>query len=166
MSTYHFSADRQLFFYVNVAGQQRLVRFGERNSFGASEFRTQLRETAEAIRRHSLYKRGVIREMVSEEEAAKAVGARVRAAVVTSDTAARADGDARVRTAVDTAGTAAGADGETAVTAAKEVIEARNFTQAKSLLAKRLEIAYSDIKTPDQLLQKAKEAGIEIVYNK
>lgn len=152
MNTYCFSAARQLFFYVNVAGQQRLVRFGERNAFGASTFTTRLRDTAEAIRRHSLYKRGVIREQVSDEADAVTV------------LEAPAKGE-RVVTAMQ-----APAKEEKPIEAkqvtSKEVMEVRNFTQAKSMLAKRLDIAYGSIKTPDQLLQLAKEANIEIIYNK
>lgn len=151
MSTYHFSADRQLFFYVNVAGQQRLVRFGERNTFGSSVYTTKLRETAEAIRRHSLYKRGVIREQVSDE------APKIKAATPVLEAPAKNE-----RSEAKTEG----ADAKTKKEMAKEVMEARNFTQAKSLLAKRLDIPYNTIKTPDQLQQLAKEAGIEIVYNK
>jgi hypothetical protein len=143
MAVYTFSAERQLFFYVNVGGQQRLVKFGERNAYGASVFQTILRETAEAIRRHSLFKRGVIREAVN-------------------DTAAE---DTAARVTTEVLGSGRSTD-EAPKGPEAETIEAKNFTQAKSAVAKKLGIGYNDIKTPDQLMQLAKEHGLNIVYKK
>ena len=42
---------------------------------------------------------------------------------------------------------------------------AKNFTQAKSMLSKKLGINYKDIKTPDQLMKLAKDNGIIIKYS-
>lgn len=149
---YEFSADRQLFFYVNIEGQQRLVRFGERNSYGASMFQTQLAKTAEAIRKHSLFKRGVIKEMTREEpKAATATMPETKVPGTERNGANEANG---------ANGQADGATGQ------ENVLEVKNFTQAKSALAKKLDIAYSDIKTPMQLEELAKKAGITIVYKK
>ncbi len=153
MEGYKFSSERQLFFYVNVKGQLRLVKFGERNSYGACVFTTMLRETAEAIRRHSLYKRGVIKEQVTEKPQTAVETPAPKPKVVAKPAAPQVKKE-----------TAATETPEQ--TEKKEVVEARNFTQAKSLLAKKLGIAYSDIKTPDQLMQLAKQAGVEIVYSK
>ena len=161
MESYTFSAERQLFFYVNVKGQQRLVKFGDRNAYGASVFTTMLRETAEAIRRHSLYKRGVIKEQVTEKP--QAVQAPTPTPKVVNKPVAKvATQTQQTKPATKEPTTTAAPE----QTTKKELLEARNFTQAKSLLAKKLGIAYSDIKTPDQLMQLAKQAGIEVVYSK
>lgn len=156
MENYTFSADRQLMFYVNIGGIQRLVRFGSRNGNGVSVFTTALRSTAEAIRKHSLYLRGVVKEQVVVKPAADAAG------VVAGKASLKSEGNAGRPTAqipaADTTGVVADAEPQA------EVIEAKNFTQAKSMLAKRLDIKYQDIKTPEQLLQLAKESGIIIKY--
>ena len=151
---YEFSADRQLFFYVNIEGQQRLVCFGERNSYGASVFQTQLAKTAEAIRKHSLFKRGVIKEMTREDEAN---GANEPNKANEANGANGANEPNRANGA-DEPNRANGAD--------ENVLEAKNFTQAKSMLAKKLGIGYNDIKTPMQLDELAKNAGLTIIYTK
>lgn len=150
MDIYIFSSNRQLMFYVSISGQMRLVRFGDRNMNGTSVFQTSNKETAEAIRKHSLFKRGVVKESFIED---KSVGkTNGRSNVKTSQ-------GSEVNAAIATA------DGNTGKEVRQEeVIEAKNYTQAKSMLAKRLEISYNDIKNPDQLLQLAKKSGITIRY--
>lgn len=137
-------------FYVSISGQMRLVRFGDRNMNGTSVFQTSNKETAEAIRKHSLFKRGVVKESFIED---KSVGkTNGRSNVKTSQ-------GSEVNAAIATA------DGNTGKEVRQEeVIEAKNYTQAKSMLAKRLNISYNDIKNPDQLLQLAKKSGITIRY--
>jgi len=150
MDIYIFSSNRQLMFYVSISGQMRLVRFGDRDMNGTSVFQTSNKETAEAIRKHSLFKRGVVKESFIED---KSVGkTNGRSNVKTSQ-------GSEVNAAIATA------DGNTGKEVRQEeVIEAKNYTQAKSMLAKRLEISYNDIKNPDQLLQLAKKSGITIRY--
>ena len=71
MDNYIFSASRQLIFFVNINGQQRLVQFGSRNANGSSIFQTTNEKTAEAIRNHSLYRRGVVVEQVEKKPEVK-----------------------------------------------------------------------------------------------
>lgn len=59
---YNFSAERKLVFIVSVAGRNLLVEFGDRNSGGRSSFTTTDGKVAQAIRRTSLARRGVIVE--------------------------------------------------------------------------------------------------------
>ena len=150
MDNYIFSASRQLIFFVNINGQQRLVQFGSRNANGSSIFQTTNEKTAEAIRNHSLYRRGVVVEQVEKKPEVKKPEAPKQEShamgVVTDKPEANATGMV--------------AESEEQ----GEIIEAKNFTQAKSLLAKRLDIKYNDIKNPDQLMKLAKDAGITIKY--
>lgn len=141
-------------FYVNINGQQRLVKFGARNENGVSNFETLLPSTAEAIRRHSLFKRGVIHEHERPQEKKEAPKPIVKpTAEINTATPMPAVSD----NAVDIP------DNKKDDT---EEIKAVNFTQAKSILSKRLGIKFSDIKTPDQLKQLAKDNNITIVFGK
>ena len=160
MTPYCFFSNRQLIFYVNINGQQRLVKFGERDTFGVSAFQTTNPYTAEAIRKSSLYKKGVIKEEIKVEEKPEPVimgeVKKVPADLETEPTPV--DEDAVVNDTV--------IEGATSTDNNENVIEAKNFTQAKSILSKKLNIKYNDIKTPDQLMKLASEANITIKYVK
>ena len=158
MTPYCFFSNRQLIFYVNINGQQRLVKFGERDTFGVSAFQTTNPYTAEAIRKSSLYKKGAIKEEIKVEEKPEPV---IMGEVkkVPADLEAEptpVDEDAVVNDTV--------IEGATSTDNNENVIDARNFTQAKSMLAKKLNIKYNDIKTPAQMMQLAKDAGITLKY--
>lgn len=152
MTTYTFSAERQLIFYINVGGQLRLVRFGERNAFGGSVFSTTRALSAEAIRKTALFKRGIIKEVTSLPQPAPAVKD-------PSASASPAVKGAVKQTAAPKKETKTAADETKA-----ELLKAKNYTQARSLLAKKLGINYRDIKSPDQLNQLANDAGVVVEY--
>lgn len=164
MSNYTFSAERQLMFYVTINGVQRLVKFGSRNANGASVFITSLRSTAEAIREHSLFKRGVIVEqnpVVEEpEKKPEPVTDPVVQMFIPPKAAVRED-----VTEEPEEPTEIPEDEVTNHADESEIIKAKNFTQAKSLLSKKLGINYKDIKTPDQMMKLAKDNGIIIKYS-
>lgn len=161
MNPYCFFANRQLIFYVSINGQQKLVRFGERDTFGVSAFQTTNRYTAEAIRNTSLFRKGVIKEESKVEE-------KKPATVIPAKKKPEPEKPADPTTTEPTDNqTATDTDNENPDTGnSQEVIEAKNFTQAKSMLSKKLNIKYNDIKTPDQLMKLASEANITINYVK
>ena len=164
MNPYCFFANRQLIFYVSINGQQKLVRFGERDTFGVSAFQTTNRYTAEAIRKTSLFKKGVIKEESKVEEKKPATVIPAKKAPVPEKPA---DPTITEPTEPTDNQTTTGTDnGNPDAGNGQEVIEAKNFTQAKSILSKKLNIKYNDIKTPDQLMKLASEANITINYVK
>ena len=176
MKDYIFSASRQLMFYVNIGGVMRLVQFGARNANGQSVFMTNNKNTAEAIRKHSLFRRGVVTEFEASDEpekpATKVTGTERRTrpaepATEGTGTERRTEEPAEPdEPATEGAGTERGTERSTeqGTEQGEEVIEAKNYTQARSLLAKRLEISYNDIKNPEQLIKLAKDAGITVKY--
>lgn len=161
MNPYCFFANRQLIFYVSINGQQKLVKFGERDTFGVSAFQTTNRYTAEAIRKTSMFKKGVIKEESKVEEKKPAT---VIPAKKTPAPEKPADPTTTEPTDNQTTTSTGNENPDTGIGA--EVIEAKNFTQAKSMLSKKLNIKYNDIKTPDQLMKLASEANITINYVK
>lgn len=161
MNPYCFFANRQLIFYVSINGQQKLVRFGERDTFGVSAFQTTNRYTAEAIRKTSLFKKGVIKEESKVEEEKPATVIPAKKAPVPEKSA-----DPTTTEPTDNQATTGTDNGNPDAGNGQEVIEAKNFTQAKSILSKKLNIKYNDIKTPDQLMKLASEANITINYVK
>lgn len=153
MATFIFYSKRQLFFYVNIDGQRKLVSFGERDSSGESSFQTENPKTAEAIRQNSYYKKGVIVENTIIQPEAK-----VTAEKKTGKKPEPKKGpEPKKESAIEPLTIPNKKEGE-------EVLEVKNFTQAKSVISKKLGIAYNSIKTPDQLAKLAKDAGYTIVY--
>ena len=155
MENYIFSANRQLMFYVGIGGQSRLVQFGSRNVNGTSLFQTSDDNVAEAIRKHSLFKRGAITEFEREKTVKKPAKPVLRYNPIVQEP---------VNTVKKPEVTVIDDNEEYGQPVGTEVIEAKNFTQAKSMLAKRLNIKYNDIKNPGMLVQLAKDAGITIKY--
>lgn len=143
MANYTFAAERQLIFHVNVSGRTRLVQFGERNMSGASSFLTTDSGIAAAIRRHSMFRRGAIKE--------------------TTVKAAADDTPHPVRQSV-LEGRGAHLPGIGSAPSGADVLEADNFTQAKEVIIKRFGVTKSDVKTPALLAKTAKEHGITIKY--
>lgn len=147
MANYIFSAERQLIFDVMIDGRKRLVQFGERSQFGASNFSTTDEKVAAAIRKHSMFKRGVITEStINAEDKDKSTGA------VPSDKVPSIQKDP--------------AQKATEEPDELDVIEVENFTQAKSAIIKRLGIDKNMVKTPPMLNKVAKDNGITIHYKK
>lgn len=147
MADYTFAAARQFIFQVTVEGRQRLVRFSERNQFGASTFCTPDAKVAEAIRKTSMVKRGVIEETTPKEEK-KPQGTA-----------------AQVARPAESPQPHEGVDDEVQPPDSKaDVIEVDNFSQAKEAVAKRLGIDKSSIRTPPDLSAVAKRNGIIIKY--
>lgn len=159
MAQHIFSAERQLIFHIVVDGRTQLVQFGERSQWGASNFSTTDEKVAAAIKRHSMYKRGVITEFVQEDkkpakQVRKPAGkAECTAAQQPQDTGKEGQEPPTPETP----------PGETD---AANVIEAENFTQAREAVMKRLGIGKDAVKNPILLQQVAKEAGLTIKYNK
>jgi hypothetical protein len=160
MNTYIFSSKRQLIFHVTINGQRRIVNFGERSQSGVSLFQTSDGKTAEAIRNSSMFKRGIIEEnsIITEKPKTKNVQTptpkKVAAAPAAQAPEQTPDQSGTQPLTVDQSGST------------ENVIEVKTFTQAKSVLSKKLGIAFNEIKTPDQLAQMAKDAGLTFVYCK
>ena len=150
MEGYHFAAERQLIFHVLVNGLNRLIQFGERNNAGASTFYTPDINVACAIRRTSMFKRGVIKEFGEQAKPAPKEVEK-KASPVTSQ-------------GVVTNAAPVPSKQEKAAEKADNVIEVKNFTQAKEAVSKKLGIAKSAIKTPALLARVCKEEGLEIKY--
>lgn len=164
MAHYIFSAERQLIFYVTVDGRTRLVQFGERSQWGASNFSTDDAKVAAAIRRHSMFLRGVITETTPPQQeppkqvkkaATKPVGEQAGTVAGQSPAADDDEGQGTDETGQD------GAGDDTA-----NVIEADNFTQAKEAVMKRLGVDKDAVKTPILLQKVAKDNGLTINYKK
>lgn len=66
---YTFAAERKVVLIVQTGGRNRLVEFGERNGNGVAEYFTTNDAVAQAIRRHSLSRRGVIVETTRQQQA-------------------------------------------------------------------------------------------------
>lgn len=65
---YVFAAERKLIFIISAGGINRLVEFSDRNRDGGSSFQTDDAKVAKAIRKGSLYKRGVIQQVSGPTE--------------------------------------------------------------------------------------------------
>lgn len=155
MATYTFSAERQVVFYVATAdGRRLLVRFGERNSYGASNFATTDKQVAAAIRKHSMFQRGVIIETTPPKEKKKP--AKTAPLPTTPPPAGEQD--------PDTGGETGGEQTPPPEDAgnADNVINADNFTLAKEAVMKRLGVDADAVKTPILLNKVCKDNGIEL----
>lgn len=151
---YRFAAERQLIFHANVGGKTMLVEFGERSSYGASVFITPDPNIAQAIRRTSMFQRGVIKETTPEEKPAVAAAKK-------ADTAT--NGKTSLEAAKPAKTTKASQE-QPKATNPDNIIEADNFTQAKEIVARRLGIDRRTMKNPASLDKVAKENGLTIHY--
>lgn len=134
------------------------MRFEERNSFGASNFTTTDAKVAEAIRRHTMTQRGVIRETTQPEEK-KQKPAKAAPQSTTPPDAGEQAPDAGGETGGEqTPPEEAGNDGN--------VINADNFTLAKEAVMKRFGVEADAVKTPILLNQFCKERGITVHYKR
>lgn len=135
---YTFAAERKVVLTVQAGGRNRLVEFGERNEAGVSTFFTTNDAVAQAIRRHSLSRRGVIVETTKPQEPApekakKATAAPQKPEEKTSD------------------GT--------------PVRAFDNYSVARETITKELGIPKTKVRNPAALEKIAKENGFIIKYN-
>jgi cell envelope opacity-associated protein A len=144
---YTFASQRQLSFIVSAGGRNYLVSFGNRNQAGVAHFMTRDDKVAQAVRRHSLSRRGVIVETTKEQPA--------EAAKQLNQTSAKPD----TKTA------------EAPKPAAKPTKPAEdqereydNYTVARESICKELGIKKSTVRNPNTLAQVAKEHGIIIKF--
>ena len=162
MATFTFSAERQVVFHVVTAdGRRLLVRFEERNSFGASNFSTTDAKVAAAIRKHTMTQRGVIRETTPPEEKKKKK-AGTNAKVTPKPTPANPTEEGGQ--APDAGGEAGGEQTppENAGNGDNNVVIADNFTLAKEALVKRFGVEADAVKTPILMNKYCKDNGIEL----
>lgn len=134
---YTFAAERKLVFVVQTGGHNRLVEFGDRNQNGTSVFMTTDPGVAQAVRRNSLYRRGVIQETTKEPEPQPVSAS---------------------KTVKSTEKTAPAADGS------PEVREYDNFTVAREAIVKEFGIKKSEVRNPTALARVAGERGFSIKY--
>lgn len=133
---------------------------------GASNFFTTDEDVANAIRLTSLFRRGAIKEVtVLKPVVAIKQEPKVRQA---AEPVESVRGRQVIKPAGKAPGTAPGAGGADVATQSQQtgqdVIEAKNFTQAKEAIVKRLGISKTAVKTPALLAQVAKDNGITIKY--
>ncbi len=140
---YSFTAERQLIFYVNVDSLTIPVQFSDRSIFGSSVFNTLNEKVAKAIRKTSMFMRGVIQETTKEDEA------------VESTTVKKPSKKEVVKQEIPNEKSFGNED---------NVITVDNFTQAREAVAKRLQIAKSEIKNPMALQAVCKKHGLVIQY--
>lgn len=139
---YTFAAERKLVFVVQTGGHNRLVEFGDRNQNGTSVFATTDANVAAAVRRSSLYRRGVIIETTREPEpAAPSPSPGTSAFPGTS-----------------------GSSVTSGSSASPEVREYDNFTVAREAIVKEFGIKKSEVRNPTALARVAQEHGFNIKY--
>lgn len=152
-----------------AGGIRRLVEFGDRNQNGASTFITQDQKVAQAIRRHSMSRRGVIVETTAnlEEEPvtekpqvqprtlSQVKGVTKPAQKPVKATATIKADKPKPRKAV---GKAVPTDPN------MDVRQYANFTVAKEAICKEFTIAKSIVRNPTALSKVAAEKGIIIQY--
>lgn len=134
---FSFAAERKVVLTVQAGGRNRLIEFGERNSNGVSCFQTTDAITANAIRRHSLSRRGVIVETTPPQQQEPEPEIKK---VVKADTQPKAADGTPIR-AFD------------------------NFTLARETITKELGIPRTKVRTPATLEKLARENGFIIKYN-
>ena len=138
---YRFVSKRQLSFIVSVGGRNRLVAFDTRNQAGVSAFMTQDEKVANAIRKHSLSRRGIIEETT------------VMPAEETIETVVNTPQVSKPETAI-----------EPAVAAEPKERTYDNYTVARESICKEFGISKGSVRNPNTLAHVAKEHGIIIKY--
>jgi hypothetical protein len=146
-----FASKRQLSFIISTGGRNLLVAFGERNQAGVSGFMTMDEKVAQAIRRHSLSRRGII------EETTKPVAVSEEKPVVTATETVSKPSTKRKPLVSDE-------KPATAVTAEAKEREYGNYTVARESICKELGLKKSEVRNPSALDKIAKEHGIIIKY--
>lgn len=147
-----FSSDRKLSFIINAGGRNLLVQFGDPNSNGVSTFTTKDPKVANAIRKNSLSRRGIICE--SSESAGKELetGKEVKKVAMPTKETEKTDDKAPAETADE------GSE------KAPEEREYDNYTVAREAICKEFGINKSTVRNPTALAKVAQEHGIIIKY--
>lgn len=146
---YIFSAERKLVFTIRTGGRNLLVEFGDRNSGGMSSFVTSDAKIAQAIRRTSLSRRGVIIESTPANQA---------------DTTPNPAPSSPSRPDLPTSPTIPDKPSASASTG-PSVRSYDNFTLAREAIVKEFGIRKSDVRNPTALARFAQEKGFTIKYN-
>lgn len=136
---YTFAAERKLVFVVQCGGRNRLVEFGDRNISGASVFITTDPNVAQAIRRSSLSRRGVIVETTKPQEPAPE-----KASQTNTNTTQKTQSPQEP--------------------ASPEVRPYENFTLAREAIIKEFGLKKSEVRNPTALARVAQEHGFTIKY--
>lgn len=133
---YSFAADRKLIFVVQSSGRKRLVEFGERSDSGVSLFTTTDENVAQAIRRSSMSRRGIIVETTVEQQP--------------EEKKPKETVQAKKEPVADKA--------------QGEIREYDNFTLAREAITKEFNIPKAEVRNPTSLERAAKEHGFSIRY--
>ena len=158
-----FSSDRKLSFIINAGGRNLLVQFGDPNSNGVSTFTTKDPKVANAIRKNSLSRRGIICE--SSESAGKELETEKKVKNVAMPTKETEKADEGGEKTPEDAGDEAPA--EKADEGGEKTPEEReydNYTVARESICKELGINKGTVRNPEALARVAKEHGIIIKY--
>lgn len=135
---YTFAAERKLVFVVQTGGHNRLIEFGDRNQNGTSVFMTTDPGVAQAVRRNSLYRRGVIQETTKEPEPQPVASSPSKPIEPKSPTQP--------------------------TDSSPDVREYENFTVAREAIVKEFGIKKSEVRNPTALARVAGEHGFTIKY--
>lgn len=133
---YSFAADRKLVFVVQASGRKRLVEFGERSDRGVSLFSTTDENVAQAIRRSSMSRRGIIVETTVEQQPEEK---KTESSVKNQKEPVSENTQSDVR-------------------------EYDNFTVAREAITKEFGIPKTEVRNPTALERAAKEHGFSIRY--
>lgn len=125
-------------FVVQTGGHNRLIEFGDRNQNGTSVFMTTDPGVAQAVRRNSLYRRGVIVETTKEPEPQPVASTPINKTEPLASTSAGS--------------------------VSPEVREYENFTVAREAIVKEFGIKKSEVRNPTALARVAGEHGFTIKY--
>ena len=150
---YKFASRRQVSFIISAGGRNLLVSFGARNQAGVSVFMTSNPKVAQAIRRHSLTRRGIIEETTPPEQA--------EATVVMTQKARAPKADETTMEKPLEPGTTTDA-APTVGEATERIYD--NYTVARESICKEFDIKKGSVRNPEALAHVAKEHGIIIKY--
>ncbi len=167
---YSFAAERQLIFYANVGGRSRLIQFGERNHAGASVFMTQEEKVAEAVRRNSMFKRGVITETTIKEEVKPVIAeAEPQRTEQTGKAKKNAKGGKKGsakkggKNAAPVKAESVKAEAEPQRTE-QEAKSFRDFSHAREWFGKEYGVSRKELRNPTMLAEYAKKYNVTIKY--
>lgn len=141
---YTFAAERKLVFVVQTGGHNRLIEFGDRNQNGTSVFMTTDPGVAQAVRRNSLYRRGVIIETTREPEPKPAAPSPAPGTSASPGTS--------------------GSSVTSGSSASPEVRDYDNFTVAREAIVREFAVKKSEVRNPTALARVAQEHGFTIRY--
>lgn len=174
-----FAAERKVVFTIQASGMRLLVEFSERNQSGVSSYFTSNPKVAEAIRKSSLSRRGVIIETTPNELLQQALSENTQAKTVPQRSLAQVKGvgaskpkaaalnlgaSTAARKVADNAVKKAAMDAAASQQTSDDVREYENFSVAREKISKEFSIPKKDVRTPTALAKVAKEHGFTIRY--